>query len=408
MGKPTVKQQYKDDPDAVSLHTTPDDYAYDDLAGPSDGLPSYTDSEAAVSIVPHTSVNGDDSMNNPEDSYDVIEAGGGRGWNVIRGPTPIDRGEVTIRMDERLTDPDELYRYVDKYLSNAPPRPTVNITGWHWETVRRKDKKEKERVCDFDISLSFQPYLSRPRTTNFWQSLSATHESNVYRGGWRKTRAAGHQGGIQLTDEPNKNLPQWCEDFCASPARLKVFRVTRLIDGWNTELLKGQIEALVRSTQYRGHLDITFPVEQRYVDIYTPHTVNKWRISWIRYIFYFTFLWLFTWPILFFMTKWWDVYTVVWSFSYTNQDGTRTYATLSEKQWMEKHKKLIKRLVFDRFQGDASSHPTHFAVEPERRQSQTGNENLDSAIGFVQSGMRSWSNFSAGRNPDDQGWGYDA
>lgn len=184
--------------------------------------------------------------------------------------------------------------------------------------------------------------------------------------------------------------------------------MTRLIDGWTTEAIKGQIESLVRATQYRGHLDVTFPVEQRHVDIYTPHTINKWRISWVRYIFYFTFLWLFTWPILFFMTKWWDVYTVVWSFSVPNADGTRIYAKLSERQWVEKHEKLIKRLVMDRFQGDASSHPTHLAVEPERRQSQTGNENLDSAIGFVQTGLRSWNNFSAGRNPSDQGWGYDA
>lgn len=204
MGKPA----YKDDPDAVSLHTTPDDYEYDDLAGPSDGLPSYTDSEVAASSTPRNNTRDGDDIEYPEDSYDVIQAGGGRGWNVIRGPAPIDRGEVTIRMDERLSDPDELYRYVDKYLSNAPPRPMVRIHGWHWETVRAKDKKEKERVCDFDISLSFQPYLSKPRMTNFWQSLSATHETNTYRGGWRKMRAAGHKGGIQLGDEPNKNLPQ--------------------------------------------------------------------------------------------------------------------------------------------------------------------------------------------------------
>ena len=47
MGKPALKQPYKDDPDAVSMHTTPDEYEY---AEPSlEDLPSYNDSEAAAS-----------------------------------------------------------------------------------------------------------------------------------------------------------------------------------------------------------------------------------------------------------------------------------------------------------------------------------------------------------------------
>lgn len=48
MGKPTrPTESYRDDPDALSLHTTPDDYNYDDAPELSGLPPSYDDSASS-------------------------------------------------------------------------------------------------------------------------------------------------------------------------------------------------------------------------------------------------------------------------------------------------------------------------------------------------------------------------
>ena len=158
MGKPT-QPPYKDDPDAVSMHTTPDDYEYAEPSASTDDLPSYNDSEAAASS----------STVSQNITSTTAQAAQPEPYNVIANPLgpqstyskPANPGAVTIRMDERLNDPAELYSYITDYMRAMPPRPIVRIYGWHHETVRRKDKKEQERVADFDITFSFQQYLSR-------------------------------------------------------------------------------------------------------------------------------------------------------------------------------------------------------------------------------------------------------
>ena len=99
---------------------------------------------------------------------------------------------------------------------------------------------------------------------------------------------------------------------------------------------------------------------------------------------------------------------MVGKWSYVTPEGRVEYATLSELQWFKKHETLIRNLVVNRYQGDASSHPTHVATAPPvARTPSTGNANVDSAIGFMRGGVEVWNAVSSGRNPGDQGWGYD-
>lgn len=382
------------------MHTTPDDYEYADEPEPVDELPSYGDSEAAAAS---------SSSAAPRDDGRARSVAAIEPYQVLYYPgRNNNHSEITIRMDQGLTyNSNALQEYLTNYLRAAPPRPLVRLHGWHYETVRRKDKKEQERVTDFDIRMSFQPYLSPPFTQELWNETVARDERSTYRGGWRKTTAAAHKPGITLgDDEPQRTLMDWCEEYCASPAKLKVFRVNREVI-MHTYIIKQKLENLVRSTQYRGHVDITFPIEGKTVDIYTPHTINKWRTSWIRYIFYFTFLWIITWPILFFMTKWWDVYTVTWFFS---NPFSGLPATISEEEWFEKHKALVRELVMNKYTGESDCVPSSDdapAREQQRQMPQTGNANVDSAIGFIQSGVNVWNAVSSGRDPSDQSWGYD-
>ena len=152
MGKPT-QPPYKDDPDAVSMHTTPDDYEYAEPSGSADDLPSYNDSEAVASSSTTTlNVIPTNTPATPPEPYSVIQYPAGPQGTYTKSTNP---GAVTIRMDERLNDPAELESYITDYMRAMPPRPVVRIYGWHHETVRRKDKKEQERVTDFDITFSF-------------------------------------------------------------------------------------------------------------------------------------------------------------------------------------------------------------------------------------------------------------
>jgi hypothetical protein len=169
------------------------------------------------------------------------------------------------------------------------------------------------------------------------------NSDKVHRGGWRKTRAEGFTQDIEVGTDRKKELLDWCDDFCANKSALKIFRVSRNVTGLDTEYIKAGIEPLVRQTHYRGHIDVTFPIADKNVDIYTPHWVNQARISWVRWIFYLTFLWILTWPILLFTTKRWGVYEVEWRFSRIVQDRdgrqNKVWATISEGAWVRRHAK---------------------------------------------------------------------
>jgi hypothetical protein len=408
MGKPT-QQSYKDDPDAVSMHTTPDGYEYAEPSGSSDGLPSYNDSEAAASSSTTTeNITSTTIPATPPEPYSVIQYPTGPQGTYTKSTNP---SAVTIRMDERLNNPLELEAYITDYMRAMPPRPVVRIYGWHNETVRRKDKKEQERVTDFDITFSFQQYLSRPYDASFWEEHIVQDGEPAHRGSWRKTTAPGHKPGVVLSDEPTRTLKDWCEDFCASPSRLKAFRINRTVHGIGEDFLRRHLENIVRSTHYRGNTNITFRVDEKAVDIYSPTLINRWRTSWIRWIFYLTFLWIITWPILFFTTKWWDVYEVKWWFSRESQSPGRPYATISEMEWVDKYSALVRELVLNKYTGDGDCHPTDLTprqgtVTPSPQIPKTGNANVNSALGFIQGGVNVWNAVSAGRSTES-GWGYD-
>lgn len=394
------------------MHTTPDDYDYPEPSGPSDDLPSYNDIEAAAS----SSTAAPPQSNNAPlvEPYDVISyPTGPTGPKMLTYNKPTNKGAVTIRMDERLNDPYELGAYIADYMSVMPPRPIVRLQGWHYETVRRKDKKEQERVTDFDISFSFQHHLSSALHNDFWAERTVQDSEDAHRGSWRKTKAPGYKPGVVLTDEPQRTLQEWCDDYCSSPSKLKVFRINRLVHGIEEQFLKERLENLIRSTHYRGNTNITFRVDEKAVDIYNPTLINRWRTSWIRWIFYLSFLWIITWPILYFTTKWWDVYTVDWHFSRVTPGGQKIYASRSEYQWFAEHQALIRELVLNKYSGDGDCHPTDIqtgrneATPQQAQMPKTGNANVNSAISFIQGGVNAWNAVSGGRSTAEAGWGYD-
>lgn len=291
------------------------------------------------------------------------------------------------------------------------------MVGSHSEKQynQQSKKTEQKTVIDFDVSLSLKSHLTRER--GLWSAFTADNSSKAYRGSFYKTRAKGHRQDIELAEGENPTLQDWCREYCNNKSTLKAFRVTRSVEGLEMDFLRQSLERVIRATHYHGHVNIAFPIEEKNVDIYNDHWINRWRFGWQRWIFYVTFLWIITWPILFFMTKWWSVYEVRWSWSRCHTDeqqqrAYKVYASMSDKDWVEVNKNLIMSLVLEKFEGDATQFPTDVPEQRvtrgiQTRMGRTGDNNVDAAVSFIQGGMNAWNTLQGRATTDQSGWGAD-
>ncbi|KAF2678449.1 hypothetical protein K458DRAFT_423142 [Lentithecium fluviatile CBS 122367] len=406
---PAPAPEYRDDPDAHSLHTTPDDYTYDDAPEITGLPPSYTDSqgESAGAAVPAAPIR-------------HLPPPPGRrnhgSWTRKLGKP--EYCETQTLMDARYdTDAVYLEEGIRSFAEEAP-YPLVNIEGSHTETIRRGDKKETKTITDFRILMDLQNYLRRnfdPHDSSHMKLVTVENGEKTHRGTIWKQRAPGFKQDIEVgTSSPELN--EWCHRYCASPRMLRIFRLRRVVTGLDEEFLKNRIEGLIRSTNYRGHIKITFPVEYKDVDIYTTNFVNKWRLkTWVRWIFYLTFLWIFTWPYLYFATKRYAVVKAEWPFSISDAYGNKRYTTVSEEQWFERWHVGIRRLVLDRFDGEAGEELLSSIIErpedpPMPGTIRTGHEGVDNAVGLLTQGFQVARAISSGNiaRSTQSGWGYDS
>ncbi|OCL14183.1 hypothetical protein AOQ84DRAFT_359132 [Glonium stellatum] len=410
MGRPTrPTEAYRDDPDALSLHTQPE-FDYDDAPEISGMPPAYTDDEAAPTRLPIRHMPPATSPGHTSSTQ--------LGLDKLASVRMIN-GVETIVGDSRCdTDPVYLEERI-RHFAQFPPRPLIVIQGSHTETTRRGDKKETKTITDFKITLDLEIYL-RPNfdTTNSERMHLDTVENNekTYRGSFMKSKAPFSGQDVEANTAPPK-LTEWCHRYCASTSKLRIFRLERVVYGLDQTLLKNRLEGLIRSTGYRGHTSISFPVENRAVDIYSTSRPNQWRLTpWIRWLFYLTFLWLFAWPYLLLATTRYTVVRAVWPFSSAGSaSGPRAYTTISEEQWFERWYVGVRRLVLDRFQGEASAQMLAGVIErpadpPVPGRIRTGHQGVDAAVGLLQTGLRVASDIQRGNvfGGDTQGgWGGD-
>ncbi|KAH7339193.1 hypothetical protein BKA66DRAFT_435161 [Pyrenochaeta sp. MPI-SDFR-AT-0127] len=411
MGKPTqtsTAEGYRDDPDAVSLHTTPDDYTYYDAPEISAQPPSYADSEAgssgAAAVVPIRHVTP------PTTRTDHNNPGFRNGKPIVC--------ETTTLMDVRYDTDPVLLEDAIRSCAQAAPVPLVYIMGTHKETIKRGDKKETRDVTDFRIVINMQRYLRRnfnDQDTSSMDLVTVENGEKTHRGTIMKVRAPGAKQDIEL-GTPKATLTEWCHRYCASARMLRIFRLRREVTGFDETQLKNRLEGVIRATNYRGHMTITFPIEDKNVDIYTSSLINKWRLkNWLCWIFYLTFLWIFSWPFLFFATKRYAVVRAEWPFSITDAHGRKTYTTVSEEQWFEKWYVAVRRLALDRYQGEASEEMMNGVISrledpPMPGTVLTGHAGVDSAVGIITQGFQVARAIQSGGNLGrgfQGGWGYD-
>ncbi|KAJ4349763.1 uncharacterized protein N0V89_008381 [Didymosphaeria variabile] len=397
MGKPQpTPTPYRDDPDAVSLHTTPDDYNYNDAPDVEDLPPSYADNHTAP-VIHHITPTPSGRTNHSE-------------WFQLKNGKPQVPETQTQSNPRYDTDPVVLEEAV-RSLANQAPYPLVYIMGTHRETVKRGDKKETKDITDFRIVIDLQHHLRQAEMT----LRTVENSEKTYRGSITKCRAPGHKQGIEVGDA-SPTLKEWCHRYCASPRLLRIFRLRRVVTGFEEEYLKKRLEGLIRSTNYRGHISVTFPVENRNVDLYTTNRINQWRLTtWIRWVFYLTFLWIFTWPALFFATKRYAVLKAEWPWSTTDSQGIKQYTTISEEQWFAKWHVGIRRLVLDRYQCEASEEVLRGVIArdedpPMPGTLRTGHQGVDSTVSLLTQGFQVARALSHGDNLGrgvQGGWGYD-
>ncbi|KAF2191386.1 hypothetical protein K469DRAFT_720391 [Zopfia rhizophila CBS 207.26] len=409
MGIPTRNiQEYRDDPEAVSLHSTPEDYSYDDAPEISGLPPSYADSETGASSAPPTVRHIPPPSTRMDHNNEVMFSMG--------KPRVCDTQTL---MDARY-DMDPVYLEEGiRSFANTPPIPLVYIMGTHHETIKRGDKKERKQFTDFRIVLNLQRYLKNnfDEQDTTWMNLrTAENGEKTYRGSFMRKRAPGFKQDLEVGG-PKPELREWCHRYCASSSSLRMFRLSRSVTGFDEAFLKNRIEGLIRSTGYRGHMSVTFPIEDKNVDLYTTNRINEWRLKkWVCWVFYLTFLWIFSWPYLFFATKRYSVVKAEWPFSTTDAHGNKRYTTVSEEQWFDKWHVGIRRLALERFQGEANeellrdviARPTDPPIPGTLR---TGHAGIDNAVGLLTQGFQVASAISRGDNLVGRGleggWGYD-
>ncbi|KAH8726591.1 hypothetical protein GQ44DRAFT_705197 [Phaeosphaeriaceae sp. PMI808] len=407
MGKPTPPiEPYRDDPDAVSLHTTPDEYTYDDAPEISGLPPSYavSENESTTTLLapirhippPTTRTNHD----NPE----------------FRNGKPVVC-ETLDHIDPRLDEDPLLLEQVIRTYAESSPTPYIYIMGTHKETVKRGDKKEVEHITDFRIVINMKRYLHKDyhgHDTTSMALLTAENSEKTHRGTITKCRAPGVNQDIEVgTGKPS--LAEWCHRYCASPRMLRIFRLQRTVPGFDTTYLKKRLEGVIATACYRGNVSITFPIEDENFDIYTSNFINRWRLKrWVCWIFYLTFLWIFTWPVLFFMTKRYAVVKAEWPFSIADGSGRKTYTTVSEEQWFSKWNVAVKRLVLDRYHGEVSEETMSNYIarseDPPMPYStvSTGLVGIDNPVGFLTQGVQIARAIQHGGNIVQGGWGNDS
>jgi hypothetical protein len=112
--------------------------------------------------------------------------------------------------------------------------------------------------------------------------------------------------------EARMDVRAWCNAYIRNPAHLKEFKLRKRLERLDRKMIETHVRSLVRSTNYRGRVEIRFPMQKCSVVLSPDNWVCRVRYGWARWLFYLSFLWIITWPVLWVFTKRWDVIDAVY------------------------------------------------------------------------------------------------
>ncbi|KAH8681288.1 hypothetical protein BX600DRAFT_505001 [Xylariales sp. PMI_506] len=196
-------------------------------------------------------------------------------------------------------------------LATVPPKPQIVVTG------------NRGRKVDFSIRLNLLNLLVPEDPRNRMEYLRLINKDEV-----------GYRGGQQAAVKPDVGdggLEEWCTRFVRDPANVKTFLLERVVANLDTNWLEGQLRSLVATTEYKGVVNVTFPVTHSRVIIQNPDKVNK----------FFTSV-----STLFMGKSKYEIVKAVWPFATSkNGDPSRKCLVQSEKTWWEEWKDPIKYAI---------------------------------------------------------------
>ncbi|KAI4225186.1 MAG: hypothetical protein L6R36_004090 [Xanthoria steineri] len=447
MGKMKDSRGYRDDDAASTSSAVPlQDQAYAD-----DVPPAYTDAPDPVDphghgengITVRKSVGGrpprrfiedDDVQPNAGLDYDTRERDEreklleGVQWTFRDNQDA--KGSTTTYISKTLSSDPAVCQAFIETKAQVSIQPTVRLVGTHTETRRRDKKDETTKITDFDIAVPLNSLFAHE-----WARTKIVENSQkAYRGGiWKQLdpRVKAHPEAAATTP----SLQEWCHRFCASSASAKLFKISRTVTELQRITITNSLTEAIRGTNYRGNIAITYPVCHRATTIVSDHWINRYRhnkyIWWICVILQ---LWIFTWPVLWLMTKRWEIFSVEWPCRiYQQPDGSWPVAHefhphiwwhegretndrrvrvahITEEEWVEQWRLAVQLAAEGKKRGALNQADRRIAAEVEARSRQgTADRNIAPETGFMvaATGLLTGVQGLMGQSRMAAGWGGD-
>jgi len=241
----------------------------------------------------------------------------------------LSNGKVVSHDAHLNTDVEALYQFL-RAQAGVPPKPRLRVEGTHSvrSVVRENghNRTSTSTATDFDLTFDLSSFI-----------LASSGGSELVAVGPGERRRRGGRNPAFATVAEVEAAPDArdrCLEYVRCPAALKEFTLRKRLRGFDEDTLRFHVESMIRSTNYRGTIRVTFPVESRSVVVAPANIVCRIRYGRLRWLFYLSFLWLLTWPLLWLLTKRWDVVDAV----YDVQAG-------AERDWVDRWGWVLARIV---------------------------------------------------------------
>ncbi|PLW58842.1 hypothetical protein PCANC_00252 [Puccinia coronata f. sp. avenae] len=202
----------------------------------------------------------------------------GDGEVVGRGRHRRDRGRWENGKDLGLLN----------HISND--EENMDLPGRETSRVGFKERRKADKIAKETRRLGYPPFVPSwmfPRNTFTceptrppdhllgpdWQDKCAQYFDSVVRQGYYRHQKLNRQASTLVERE----LRQWCDDYCASHKHLKELRVQKAVFGWNLSLLEEELLKLLRSTPHLSstHFSVDFYTTSAEIVVRPVNFVSK-------------------------------------------------------------------------------------------------------------------------------------
>ncbi|CAO3590434.1 unnamed protein product [Absidia cylindrospora] len=173
---------------------------------------------------------------------------------------------------------------------NIPPHMKIRFYGYHDETYY-KSKNVRDKHDNWKEQQT--PVTKRVKDFNFDLDCSDLVSHQCQR--------------VYVLPDPKtgqiKTVRQLCDDYVREANQFKEIQLTKVIH-WDYAKLTQAFTTAIRGHGYYHHVAISYELTDHIITIKTDSKLSKMADHWaVRLFFYITFLFIFTWPYLWFSRK---------------------------------------------------------------------------------------------------------